>query len=110
MRLAHKSSLGNDKSRQVVKTTHAVSSTNDTKALVNRPNTTKQRVTKQIHHHERVVDKMRVQMYRERALNTDEPLARMCAATDIASTDLFLKNLYVESCTVTARKLLSKPT
>ena len=49
------------------------------------------------------MDKMHVQVYRERPLNTDEPLARICAATDSASTDPFLKNLYVET-TVPSRK------
>ena len=41
---------------------------------------------------------------KDRALNTDEPQARICAATDIASTDISLKNLYVDRYTVPSRK------
>ena len=110
MRLAHKNSVGDDKSRQIVKTTYAVSSTNDTKALANRPHITKKR-SKHIPQREWTVDNMHVQMYRERPLNTDEPLARICAATDIASTDPFLKNLHVENNSeCVQKKPLSKHT
>ena len=70
MRVAYKSSVGDDKSRQVVKTTNAISSTNDTKALVNRPNTTKKR-SKQIHQREWEVDKIARSWSKDRARNTD---------------------------------------
>ena len=76
----------------VVKTTHAVSSTNDTKALVNRPNTTKKRVKTNTSARRGSGQDAR-SMYRGKALNTDEPLARICAATEqIAATQCLQEN------------------
>ena len=69
---------------------HAVSSTNDTKTLINRPNTTK-KVSKQIQQRAWAVDKMHVHCQKKRARNTDESLARICAATVFTSTDSLLQ-------------------
>ena len=96
--LAHKNSVGDGKPRQVVNTNHAVSSTNDTKALINRPNTTEECQNKYIN----VKGKWPrcTCIVKKKARNTDEPLARICAATGITSTDLPVQNLYVVKYTM----------
>ena len=107
IRLAHKNSAGDGKPRQVVNTTMRFKherhkdpykpSEHDEKSVKTNTTTCMGR------------GQDARSLSRERTRNTDEPLARICAATDITSTDLSFKNFHVESYTVPSKKNFQNP-
>ena len=98
--LADKNSLGDDKSTDCEHNPCGLKHERDKGPY--KPPEHDERVSKQIHQREKrngprctcIVQR------KKRAHNTDEPLARICAATDITSTDLPFQNLYVVKYTM----------